>query len=401
MRIHHSRFAPPRASSIAAASASSRRTGTMMSRATLTPAGYVYGLRVRHPAAACQGIIAGMADVQHRTRHLRRSRALFATVAVLELADFAWHLAYGQYAAVPFLGFAAVMFTALLVVATVNIRRIRAEADAGPVERPKTRAEELAEAVEEVRQRQWDAIAERAFLAAGGGIRLPPGATIVPCTSSPPAPRPAWDVSMTLDSAAPWNEVCHYEDATGKPDGIGAGVIRVIPRAVRQSALTPGKPVITSWTAVTRAASHGEGIDLLKAAEPLLRERLAVLAHEGRETRYFRVEGGALTEVPDGLAVGGTEAAERLAVPKRGVTQPDSGAVKLDPRWEWKLVRRPGLPDEFAKVRCLHSEVEPVESDGKVIAQLCLTCDTRFPGPVSGPADDWPSPLRADAAGQG
>jgi len=67
--------------------------------------------------------------------------------------------------------------------------------------------------------------------------------------------------------------------------------------------------------------------------------------------------------------------------PEPAVMRPSSGAVRLDPRWEWKLVRRLGMPDEWVRVRCLHTEVEPVESAGEVVAQLCLTCDTQFPAP--------------------
>ena len=51
-------------------------------------------------------------------------------------------------------------------------------------------------------------------------------------------------------------------------------------------------------------------------------------------------------------------------------------------RWEWVLLRRIGMPDEWIRVRCKHMEVIPVESvTGDVVAQLCLTCDTQFPSP--------------------
>lgn len=61
--------------------------------------------------------------------------------------------------------------------------------------------------------------------------------------------------------------------------------------------------------------------------------------------------------------------------------------MELDPRWEWTLVQRLGMPDEWIRVRCLHTEVAPVESvTGDVVAQLCLTCDIQLPAPT------WPAP---------
>jgi hypothetical protein len=61
---------------------------------------------------------------------------------------------------------------------------------------------------------------------------------------------------------------------------------------------------------------------------------------------------------------------------------PGSGEVERDPRWEWVLVRRFGMPDEWIKARCLHTEIIPVESvTGDVVAQLCQTCDTQFGAP--------------------
>lgn len=57
--------------------------------------------------------------------------------------------------------------------------------------------------------------------------------------------------------------------------------------------------------------------------------------------------------------------------------------VELDPRWEWQLVQRLGCPDVHIKIRCLHTEVIPVESvTGTVVAQPCLTCDTQFDPPA-------------------
>jgi hypothetical protein len=69
-------------------------------------------------------------------------------------------------------------------------------------------------------------------------------------------------------------------------------------------------------------------------------------------------------------------------------------SVELDPRWEWTLVQALGMPDRWIKIRCLHTEIEPVTSlAGETVAQLCLTCDTQFPAP------DGPLSGRAGAAG--
>ena len=161
------------------------------------------------------------------------------------------------------LAFPAFLIGGGAVAQRVAVRKIygvreRPAVETGPV---KTRAEEIAEAVEALRQRQWDAIADRAYLAAGG----------------------------TADSK-------------------------------RRT------PATRSQQVVARPASS-----------------VARKAPEGR---------------------------------------PDSGAVELDPRWEWHLVRGIGVPDRWVKARCRHLEVDPVKSlSGEVVAQLCLTCDTQFPPP--------------------
>ena len=58
--------------------------------------------------------------------------------------------------------------------------------------------------------------------------------------------------------------------------------------------------------------------------------------------------------------------------------------MELDPRWEWHLIQRLGMADEYLRGRCLHTEIIPVESSvtGHVVAQLCRTCDTQFPAPA-------------------
>ena len=165
--------------------------------------------------------------------------------------------------------------------------------------------------------------------------------------------------------------MCHYEDAARKPDGIADGVIRVIPRtAVRPWSL--GAPVVTSWTVVTRAPSHGEGIDLLKAAEPLLRELLAELA-DGR-ARYFRLVNGVLAEVPDMFGACAAETGERLAASVPSVSMKD---VELG----------------FARLTatlgpCAHQGAEPVDLlvTGERVAWVCPECGAELPAGWDGSA---------------
>lgn len=276
---------------------------------------------------------------------------------MLELGNFAWHLVTGPLVVAPLLGFAGAMFALLFVIQTVTIRRMRAEARravpapeaggflfTGPAEFAPLQAGMISMA--EFRER----------MAALPGFLPPPAA----------APRSAWDVSLTLNPAFPWNDVCHYENASRKPDGIAAGVIRVIPRtAERPFWQVAGTPVITSWTIVTRAPSHGEGIDLLKAAEPLLRERLADLADA--RVRYFRLAGGELAEVPDMFGACAAETGERLAAPVPSVSMKD---VELG----------------FARLTatlgpCAHQGAEPVDLlvTGERVAWVCPKCGAELP----------------------
>lgn len=85
-----------------------------------------------------------------------------------------------------------------------KVGRLRAQAASSQAEPPKTHAEEMAEAVEALRQRQWDLIADRAYLAAGGqdrhsGLRrsivLPP-APVEPGAPKAPFVRAPGGVSM-------------------------------------------------------------------------------------------------------------------------------------------------------------------------------------------------------------
>jgi hypothetical protein len=67
---------------------------------------------------------------------------------------------------------------------------------------------------------------------------------------------------------------------------------------------------------------------------------------------------------------------------------PDPGGVVLDPNWEWEFVRRPGQPDQWIRGHCKHLKVVPVEDvQGRIPAQLCLTCDTQFNVPIPNPPE--------------
>lgn len=84
----------------------------------------------------------------------------------------------------------AVMLALAVLLAVQETRvlgRLRAQPETMPAERPKTHAEQVAEAVEAQRQRQWDAIAERAYLAAGGAGQVSrKGAFVRPENGLPP-----------------------------------------------------------------------------------------------------------------------------------------------------------------------------------------------------------------------
>lgn len=50
-----------------------------------------------------------------------------------------------------------------------------------------------------------------------------------------------------------------------------------------------------------------------------------------------------------------------------------------DRRWEWHELRNLRGDVWWVRGRCLHTEVVPVESGGRVVAHLCLTCDAQLP----------------------
>lgn len=55
----------------------------------------------------------------------------------------------------------------------------------------------------------------------------------------------------------------------------------------------------------------------------------------------------------------------------------------FDPRWEWIEVTQFGNRErQYIQGPCRHTEAVPVESaEGKIVAQLCRTCDTQLPPP--------------------
>ena len=159
---------------------------------------------------------------------------------------------------------------------------------------------------------------------------------------------------------------------TGKPNAVlavlavffaGAAVVQTRAlRWMRYEQLLAGQP--------ERPRTHAE--EVAEAVEALRERQWAAIMD-----RAYLAGGGSAPRRPEAPAVPPKAVALR---PAGG--RPDSGAVELDPRWEWQVVRSLGVPDRWVKVRCLHTEVEQVPSlSGEVVAQLCLTCDTQFPAP--------------------
>lgn len=53
----------------------------------------------------------------------------------------------------------------------------------------------------------------------------------------------------------------------------------------------------------------------------------------------------------------------------------------LDDRYEWVEVTRLGGPPQYVRGACRHLEMVPVTTvAGELVASLCTTCDTQFPG---------------------
>ena len=202
-------------------------------------------------------------------------------------------------------------------------------------------------------------------------------------------PGSAWDVSTTFDGTG-YTGLWHYEDASRKPGGGADGVIRVIPRSADRSPWSPGMPVITSWTVITRAARPVEGNGLLLEAEPLLRACAAGLRDASRGARYFRVEGGRLV----GTETGEVPAAVRLIpVPAKGL-KPGLALRKMDSGEAAGTSLRTGLgfgagiSAELAGARlsavfglCAHADAEPVDLliTGERVAWVCPECGAELP----------------------
>ena len=54
--------------------------------------------------------------------------------------------------------------------------------------------------------------------------------------------------------------------------------------------------------------------------------------------------------------------------------------TELDPRWDWHEVTAIGDSERsYVKGLCNHLETMSVESDGEIVARLCLTCDAQLP----------------------
>ena len=125
------------------------------------------------------------------------------------------------------------LFAVLLAVQTVTLRRVRTEA-----------------------RRAASSPTGGGFLVAGPAELIPLQAGMISMAEfrermamvlSPlpplPAPRSAWDVSMTLSPAGLWNDVCHYDDASRKPDEIANGVTA---NPHRPAEGRPGRTVVVS-----------------------------------------------------------------------------------------------------------------------------------------------------------
>ncbi len=131
------------------------------------------------------------ADVQRQIRRHRSLRAVSAGGAVGPVISAVMIIvaAHSVLAAWPSVAMALIC-AAWAAREQRVLRRLQGELAAltVPAARPKTRAEEPAEAVEALRQRQWDAIAERAYRAMGGpGRATPAPASKPPMTALPPA----------------------------------------------------------------------------------------------------------------------------------------------------------------------------------------------------------------------
>lgn len=196
----------------------------------------------------------------------------------------------------------------------------------------------------------------------------------------------AWSATGTVDHNGMLGPVTFEDITEGLRLGGTRGLIRVAP-AGSYPPLSGKETVVARWTVETCAATPVEAYQRLREAEPLLFDKLYRDEREG--VRRCLLVDGVLVDVHAGTPAACMPCRAELVSPavrvqpvEPAAARPGTGAVRLDPRWEWKLVQRLGMSDEYVKVRCLHAEIEPVESAlGEVVAQLCLTCDTQFPAP--------------------
>lgn len=110
--------------------------------------------------------VQAVTGLQRRIRRLQTLRTLAAGALAVSAFIAGWTLTIAP--AVAYAAAALVLFAVPLIVAgTYLIVRLRAEvkAAAGPAERPQAHAETVAEAVEALRQRQWEAITRQAYRA--------------------------------------------------------------------------------------------------------------------------------------------------------------------------------------------------------------------------------------------
>ena len=106
---------------------------------------------------------------QRRVRQMRGARVAAAVCIPVNVFVLAVDLALGSaMAIVPAVLIVAQLILIAALTRLIGIARARASTVSVLTERRQTLAESVAEAVEAQRQRQWDLIAERAYLAMGG-----------------------------------------------------------------------------------------------------------------------------------------------------------------------------------------------------------------------------------------
>jgi hypothetical protein len=130
------------------------------------------------------------ADVERRVGRLRAARLFFIPMPLFGAVFAAVALGEGNIRATVLFAMSAACAAILCAYWTAAMRRLRRQipVGGGQPERPLTHAEAVAEAVEAQRARQWAAVMDRAYLAAGGAASRPRGPEAPPKTA---AARPA------------------------------------------------------------------------------------------------------------------------------------------------------------------------------------------------------------------